>query len=529
VGRADYQHSVAGRKEELISDMAADRQPSNSRPMTVRRIGVQTIYVLLGNVFTIVVGWPLQIYVSRVLGPTGVGIYGLLEAGVGTAVGLLGFGIGQTTLRFVPAHFQRGEYGHVLALIRIGVLTLLMAGGLGLVLLVVSLAWIGELWPAMLPYRWEIGTMGILIPLGLLGYFLQQCLRAFQEIGYMILGTSVVQLALKAILTVVVFAVGWRIEGYILASVAATFCGVLWMAGGVVRKVRDLPRSVLCQSALSEWRRFALITLSGGLLGAATSGLDRFILGAFLGTGAVGVLIVARQLQQLPERFNHMLLTVGTPMFSAAHSGDEAAERQHLYGLMTGWSVSASLPLILFLLLFGHEVLALYGDEFADWGATPLRILLGAQLLSLLCGPVGNVALMSGLERHCLGVDTVSIGLSTALLLFLVPSWGLLGAAAASALGIVFSNVAVMTLVRCKLRLHWWDRRYLAWLSQGAAALGVGVSGVMWLDPTGAAGLITILMAMYAVAAGATVLRGLHNDERDLLHHIWDRSLGRAY
>ena len=189
---------------------------------------------------------------------------------------------------------------------------------------------------------------------------------------------------------------------------AATFRGVLWMAGGVVRKVRELPQSVLSQSSPPEWRRFALIALSGGLLGAATSGLDRFILGAFMGSGAVGVLVVARQLQQLPERFNHMLLTVGTPMFSAAHSGDNAAERQHLYRLMTGWSVAASMPLILFLLFFGHEVLALYGSEFADWGAPPLRILLGVQVLSLLCGPVGNVALMSGLERDCLGVDTAS-------------------------------------------------------------------------------------------------------------------------
>ena len=512
----------------MISDTAADRQLSRLRSATVGRVGIQAIYVLLGNVFTLAVGWPLQIYVSRVLGPSGVGTYGLLEAGVATAAGLLGLGIGQTTLRFVPAHVQRGEYGHVLTLIRIGALSLLLAGGLALAVLLVSLQWIGELWPAMLPYRWEIGTIGILIPLGLLGYFLQQCLRAFQEIGYMIVGSSVGQLALKAMLTVAVFAVGWRLEGYILASVVATFCGVLWMAWGVARKIRELPRPLVRQSALPEWRRFALITLSGGLLAAATSGLDRFILGALAGTGAVGVLIVAGQLQQLPERFNHMLLIVGTPMFATAHSGDDADARQHLYCLMTGWSVAASLPLIFFLLLFAREVLALYGDEFAAWGATPLRILLAAQFFSLLCGPSGNVALMSGLERHCLAVSTVSMGLSTALLLLLVPRWGLLGAAAVAALDIVFVNVAVIVLVRRKLRLRWWDRRYLAWLFQGAASLGVGVSGATWLVPTGPAGLMTALIAMYAAAIGVTFLRGLHEDDRELFRHVRDRALGRV-
>ena len=42
------------------------------------RVGVPTIYLLLGNLFTLVVGLPLQIYIARVLGAVGIGIYGLL-------------------------------------------------------------------------------------------------------------------------------------------------------------------------------------------------------------------------------------------------------------------------------------------------------------------------------------------------------------------------------------------------------------------------------------------------------------------
>ena len=37
-----------------------------------------------------------------------------------TAAGLLGLGIGQTAMRFVPAHLERGEYGDALRLVRLG-------------------------------------------------------------------------------------------------------------------------------------------------------------------------------------------------------------------------------------------------------------------------------------------------------------------------------------------------------------------------------------------------------------------------
>src|SRR5262249_43946571 len=154
-----------------------------------------------------------------------------------------------------------------------------------------------------------------------------------------------------------------------------------------------------------------------------------------------------KQLMGMPERFNKMLLTAGAPMLSAAHGGQNLAERDHLFYLMTSWSVAASLPLILFLLLFAPDVLALYGGRFAGQGTLPLQALVAAQFVSLLCGPVGSVAMMSGLERHCLVISVVCTALSTALLVALVPWWGLLGAALTIVVAVIVLNLALVALV----------------------------------------------------------------------------------
>ena len=148
----------------------------------------------------------------------------------------------------------------------------------------------------------------------------------------------------------------------------------------------------------------------------------------------------------LPERFNQTLLVIGAPLFSAAHGGDNRVERQHIYHLMTDWVVRSALPLlVLFLWLFGRDVLALYGREFADAGTMPLGFSLARQFFSLLCGPVGNIlAMMSGLEWPSIRISAINTIFVAAALTVLTPFFGSTGIALAYAVLIVSPNVTIL-------------------------------------------------------------------------------------
>ena len=105
--------------------------------------------------------------------------------------------------------------------------------------------------------------MGLLLPLGLVMFLLQQALRGFQEIRYMILGSSILQLTVKAMVTIAAFAAGLHLIGYVLATVIATAFGVLWMGYGLLKRVRALPRTGVEEEPAvlrPEWRRFAAIS-----------------------------------------------------------------------------------------------------------------------------------------------------------------------------------------------------------------------------------------------------------------------------
>ncbi|HEV2630183.1 MAG TPA: oligosaccharide flippase family protein [Pseudolabrys sp.] len=500
-----------------VGPAAAGTEACRDMAPVSRRLGVATLYVLLGNVFTLLVGFPLQIYVTRVLGAEGVGTFGLLEAAAASAAGFLGFGIAPTAMRFLPAHLERAEYGEARGLVRIGGPLLAAIGFAAYVVLLLLLPVSDSVWPAFTPYRMEAAIMGLFVPLGLCIHFLQQSLRGLQEVRQVILGSSVLQLTLKALLVLAAFALGLRLTGYILAAVCSIFIATLWLLFVLWARLRALPKAAPTSTSYPQWSHYALISYFGALLGAATSGLDRFLVGSMFGTGAVGVLMVARTLQGLPEQFNRMLLMVGAPLLSAAHARGAHAERAHIFHLMTDWSVRLSMPLVLFLLIFAHPVLSLYGQTFADRGGPALQIVVGAQFFSLLCGPVGSAALMSGLERASFYVLAVGSALVVVLYCVLIPQLAVVGAAITIAAGVVFANVTTVWLVKRRIGLHWWDKRYIAWLPQAAGSLLLAYAGLHLPVSFGAVGLIVMLTAMYAISAAINLLTGLHQDDRDFL------------
>ena len=73
---------------------------------TVNRLGGQAAFFFVGNVFTLLVGLPLQVYVARILGAGGLGVFSLIEGVVGIVAGFLAFGLAPTLVKFIPVPFQ---------------------------------------------------------------------------------------------------------------------------------------------------------------------------------------------------------------------------------------------------------------------------------------------------------------------------------------------------------------------------------------------------------------------------------------
>lgn len=500
-------------------------QASNSSSADVaNRLGGQAAYFLLGNVFTLLVGFPLQVYVARMLGAGDLGVYSLIEGAMSMVAGFLAFGIAPSLVKFIPAHLQRGEHEAIRRLVMLGGLTLLAAGCVAFGAIVIAALFVAPYWPGLFRHGEAVAVMALLVPLSLIMFFLQQGLRGFQEIRYMVVGSSFMQLTVKAIMAVVLLSIGFGLMGYIWAVVISMVCGVAWMAVGLRRRLVALQRLATDASAMSHkeaWLDYAKTLYSSSLLGMAGAYLDRFLLGMLAGVTQVGVLAVVKQLQQLPVVFLNVFLVVAAPMFSAAHARDDKIELQHVYHLTTDWVVRLSAPLFIFFFLFAEPVLLLFGPQFAAEGVYPLWIILAGQLINLGFGPVGNLMWLGGLEKQALKLSVYQMALTAAGLLTLIPILGLVGMALAMSAGILFINMAEYVVARRHINLRWWNRRYFGWVMPVVAASLVGVMtkvhGQVDAEPMQ---LLAYLVLLYAVFHGVSMLQGLHQDDKEMLRQI---------
>ncbi|MGH6835312.1 MAG: oligosaccharide flippase family protein [Methylocella sp.] len=478
----------------------------------------QTIVVFAGNVFTLVAGLPFQIFVARVLGANQLGLFGLVEAAVVTLSGFVSFGIAQTAVRFIPEYLAKGEHEPIR---KLALLTTLALTGIGVAMAscIVLLSAPVMAWFGIAPAQAKlVNVMALTAPIGLLTFLYQQILRGFQEIIIMIAGTSFVALMVKIVLALILFQLGWGVQGYAWAVAGGGVAALAFMVACAMRLISRLDRPATATTApLGHWARYALISYGTGQTSNIVMHLDRFILGATVGAEAVATLMVVRQLQQLPTTFHQMFLAVVAPMFAAANGTDAAPRRQTLYHLTTDWVMRLALPLILFLAVFGGSMLRLYGEEFRVNGTLLLLLCLVAVTITIASGPAGSLMSMSGLEVPLLRISVLGSALLVTLYALAIPLAGLLGVGVSLIASTLFVNLSGLMVMRRRLALRWLSARHATWLLSGGLTLATLLAlraALGWDADVSVIRLGVSLAAAYGSFLVGNLLQGLSDDDR---------------
>ncbi|MBW7998324.1 MAG: oligosaccharide flippase family protein [Candidatus Glassbacteria bacterium] len=205
--------------------------------------------------------------------------------------------------------------------------------------------------------------------------------------------------------------------------------------------------------ATPEWLRSArTFTLISGI-GVLGPSLGVIMLGSMAGaeaTGIFGVASSAAALIALP------LLAINAPLAPTISRIFTEGKREELQGLATKAARSAlllSLPVALVFIGLGHWVLLLFGAEFTD-GYGVLVILSLAQVINAGMGSVGVLLQMTGHERDVARSLAIAVSFNVLANLFLIPLWGVNGAAVGAAGNLVIWNVLMAVTVHRKLGIR---------------------------------------------------------------------------
>ena len=262
--------------------------------------------------------------------------------------------------------------------------------------------------------------------------------RSFRRIDYE-QAVTVCQSLINLGLVGLAFLLGFRLVeimyGLLMAGVLGSgiACYFLW---------KTFPEIASGLRPAYEIRRLLLISLPMAFVAVAyvlLNYVDRFILGYFRAAKDVGIYNAAAFFAAQMPLFLNAILPIFSPIVADLHNKDRYPEIERLYKTVTRWILIATLPLFLLFLFFPTHIMGIFGTEY-EVGSVALTILSVAFLIGAGTGPCGQILHMTGKQNIDVFNNVALIIVNVLLNLWLIPAYGILGAAIATAIGLVLLN-----------------------------------------------------------------------------------------
>lgn len=304
-------------------------------------------------------------------------------------------------------------------------------------------------------------------------------------------------------------AVASRVASFAIALVCGLlFLGRLFPGWLAVSRIRaESARRLLSFSAPTA--------LTSILMGTLVS-TDRVFLGIFRDASEAGVYQAAAQVAVVMTFLLAAVNAIFAPLAAAAHQRGEISILTDTFRVSTRWGLYLSLPLFLAIGAAPETLLsAVYGPRFGA-AAVPLMILMIGQLANVATGCAGSLLNMTGHPRQWLSLAACAVGLNLIFNALLVPRWGAVGAAAATAAVTGPLYLAGVLRVRQLVGLWPYDKTYWKGIrAAGWTALSLALIKATALPSTAAALMLPVVAA--AVFAFALWRQGLEPEDRLLL------------
>jgi len=388
----------------------------------------------------------LQVLLARLLGHAPYGTYVLAFTSIATASLILKFGFDTATLRFAPGYRANDEWELLRGLLRESSRVVWWATGSG-ALLVISIATLlrpgGDATMA-----WTFCIAAVALPVMTTQHLAEARLRAFERVFLSRMAPEVLQPLLLGGFALAVTGVLGSI-GAVEAMLCALTAIAMTLLVSTLTLRRVAPRAFVgpVRKDSRAWRTtaFQLTIFSTTML--VIGQIDVVVAGAMLGPEAAASYATASRISKfVPFGLTAINIALAPMAARLLHSG-KTDELQRVVVRAAAAIFLITAPLATGAVVFGRSLLALFGPEFvAGYGA--LVFLTLGRAANALCGPTAILLTMSDNQRDATLIAVGSAVLDASLLLVLIPRFGLVGAAAATAITIVAWNLALLFIVR---------------------------------------------------------------------------------
>jgi O-antigen/teichoic acid export membrane protein len=507
--------------------MRAEGGPAQSTPasgdrgytvLVARGAGV----VFAGSVVSFGLRYLFQLVVARQVGVAMFGLFSLAVSVFGMAEVIALLGTPKGVVRFVALHHGDGDARRARGTVVLAALLALMGG----ILVCMSVTVFAGPLSTKVFHASDLApilrVLAVAVPFSALTMVFVSATLGLRIMKYKVYVRDGLEQVVRIAVVTVLFLFGLRLWAAVWAFVAAVLAGTIASYVLYRRVFRSMAGST--GAPVLETRR--LVTYCWPLLFAdwfviLDVWLTTLMVGFLLAPVSVGVFSAGHRTSLLVQGILLSFNTVFAPIISGLHHKGEISELERLFKLVSKWIFSLSIPPVLVMIMLPREVMSIFGPDFVV-GASVLLILGAGELVSSSAGPLSVMIDMSGRSKVTLLNAVPHFVLQSALCLFLIPRYGVVGAALARAVSLGLLRLAQLIEVRCFLHMHPFRRDFAKPLAAGAVATVVLTLAKGSLIELRHPVLVVLAGAAVLTAVYGLVLRalGISEDDREIMRAI---------
>lgn len=189
------------------------------------------------------------------------------------------------------------------------------------------------------------------------------------------------------------------------------------------------------------------------------SEIDQYMIGYYLNDAKLAIYSMALNIGKVSSFALVAINSIFAPLISEYYYSGMIEKLKFLYSRTTKWITCFDAIVMGIVSVCAKDVLFLVGEEYVD-GVNVLVIILIGETVNAMVGSVGYLNSMTGKAGYVLLANLIAVLANIILNKQMIPIYGIIGVAIASASAMIISNLLLFALMFKHLKIHPYTQNY---------------------------------------------------------------------
>ncbi|HDN67838.1 MAG TPA: hypothetical protein ENF86_02670 [Firmicutes bacterium] len=298
------------------------------------------------------------------------------------------------------------------------------------------------------------------LPLMSVSQVLGGAFRGTLDIRPGIVAQMLIQPWTRILVIIALFMLGWRLKAVLWGTVFSFAVSTSFLVYQAQRSL--FPGNVLRPSPqglfnnILEVTRYSIVLSLSLSVAQLLSRTDILMLAYFVPSAETGRYAVVQMVTGVIPLFNTAFSQLLGPEIAGAYAQGDLREVMTLARRHVRWVTITSLPVFLALAVFGDGLIALFGQKFSSPCPNLPRVILllaSSNLVGAVFSSTGFMLSMTGRHTREFAALLITLVCNVTINYFLIPLYGIVGAALSTFLSTCIGNFLRLSLIRVSFRL----------------------------------------------------------------------------